>query len=62
VKLAIKLAARHMGRQAKAAGGPKPVRASFDRAGSGGTRRGSMYKCALRHDRVIERATRWAMF
>ena len=50
VKLAIKLAARQVGRQPKAGAGARPVRASFDRAGLGGTRRGSMYRCVSRLD------------
>ena len=45
VKLAIKLAAKHMNRQPKAVA-PKPLRMSIDRGASGITRRGSMHKCA----------------
>ena len=44
VKLAIKLAAKQMQRQPKAAGS-KPLRMSIDRGVIGGTKRGSMHRC-----------------
>ena len=47
VKLAIKLAAKQMNRQPKATA-PKPLRMSIDRGMLGGTRRGSMHKCAVK--------------